>query len=80
MSSVPGAATMPITEIAVRMFSQLSHERKYSDLTEKKTHSATRNTSKAVVSGSRLAMLCFGAPGMTSGDAISWAITPLQPS
>ncbi len=52
-SSVPGAAMIPMTEIATMMFSQLSQARKYSDLTEKKIISAARNTSSAVSSGIR---------------------------
>src|SRR4029077_18054092 len=53
INSVPGAATIPITETAVRMLIQLSHWRKYGDLIEKKIASAIRKTISAAESGRR---------------------------
>ena len=53
INSVPGAATIPITETAVTMLIQLSHARKYCDLIEKKVASPMRKAISAAESGSR---------------------------
>ena len=68
--TVPGAAMIPVTAIAVRMFSQLSQLRKTGDLIVKKTLIAINSATSAPNSGTRLESETRAAPATAAVPAL----------